>query len=74
MTVLLENLHSQLLVDHVILGDEYAVDDVVLCDGGGDGVRLEGGDQRRHQVGNLYGSCDLGRDTVVETPFDCNVP
>ena len=40
----------------------------------GDGVGLEGGDQRRHQVGNLYGSGDLGRDTVVETPFDCNVP
>ena len=71
VAVLLEDLHGQLLVDHVVLGEQDVERDVV---GGEDRVlriRLQRGYQGRREILDGYWRSDLRADAVVQAPFDC---
>jgi hypothetical protein len=70
VTILFENLDSQLLVDQVILGEQDIKRDIVRRGDRADGVGLESGDEGGSEVLSGYRRGDLRAETVVEAPLE----
>ncbi len=69
VSVLLQDLHRELLVDEIVLREQDVERDIVWCGDWADGIRLQSRNKRSREVLRSDRSGHLGADALVQAPF-----